>query len=165
MWEVQTYNFPYSTNFCAENSDTHAAERLEIRAETSGLTHCHTVFNCTMACPCEIEVTVAIGALKMATLTGKLDQDNFHQIWWFLIPAVRPYAPHCESVTRCTPGLPADGFPISTSTIISGKSSGTCVTNAKPFIAVSILNSQIQFDPLPLFWYFNPLIWCDFNPL
>jgi hypothetical protein len=30
-----------------------------------------------MACPCMIEVTVAIGVLKMATIAGKLDQDNF----------------------------------------------------------------------------------------
>jgi succinate dehydrogenase/fumarate reductase-like Fe-S protein len=33
----------------------------------------HTVSNCTMACPREIEITVAIGELKIATLTGKLD--------------------------------------------------------------------------------------------
>ena len=59
--------------FIFDSRDAQAADRLEIVAETSGLARCHTVFNCTMACPREIEVTVAIGELKMATITGKLD--------------------------------------------------------------------------------------------
>jgi succinate dehydrogenase / fumarate reductase iron-sulfur subunit len=48
-------------------------DRLQFVAENSGLARCHTVFNCTMVCPREIEVTVAIGELKMATITGKLE--------------------------------------------------------------------------------------------
>ena len=59
--------------FIFDSRDENAADRLQIVAETSGLARCHTVFNCTMACPREIEITVAIGELKMATLTGKLD--------------------------------------------------------------------------------------------
>jgi succinate dehydrogenase / fumarate reductase, iron-sulfur subunit len=59
--------------FIFDSRDVQAADRLEIVAETSGLARCHTVFNCTMACPREIEITVAIGELKMATITGKLD--------------------------------------------------------------------------------------------
>ena len=59
--------------FIFDSRDAQAADRLEIVAETSGLARCHTVFNCTMACPREIEITVAIGELKMATITGKLD--------------------------------------------------------------------------------------------
>ena len=34
---------------------------------------CHTVYNCTMACPRDIQITKAIGELKMAMVTGKLD--------------------------------------------------------------------------------------------
>jgi len=59
--------------FIFDSRDENAADRLQIVAETSGLARCHTVFNCTMACPREIEITVAIGELKMATITGKLD--------------------------------------------------------------------------------------------
>jgi succinate dehydrogenase / fumarate reductase iron-sulfur subunit len=59
--------------FIFDSRDEQAADRLQLVAETSGLARCHTVFNCTMACPREIEVTVAIGELKMATITGKLD--------------------------------------------------------------------------------------------
>ena len=60
--------------FIFDTRDSAAPERLEIISETSGLARCHTAFNCTIACPREIEVTVAIGELKMATITGKLDQ-------------------------------------------------------------------------------------------
>jgi succinate dehydrogenase / fumarate reductase iron-sulfur subunit len=59
--------------FIFDSRDEDAADRLQTVAETSGLARCHTVFNCTMACPREIEITVAIGELKMATITGKLD--------------------------------------------------------------------------------------------
>jgi succinate dehydrogenase / fumarate reductase iron-sulfur subunit len=50
-----------------------AAERLKIVSETSGVARCHTIFNCTLACPRDIQITKVIGELKMATLTGKLD--------------------------------------------------------------------------------------------
>ncbi|MGB7873721.1 MAG: succinate dehydrogenase iron-sulfur subunit [Anaerolineales bacterium] len=59
--------------FVFDSRDEDAADRLQVVSETSGLARCHTVFNCTMACPREIEITVAIGELKMATITGKLD--------------------------------------------------------------------------------------------
>jgi succinate dehydrogenase / fumarate reductase iron-sulfur subunit len=59
--------------FIFDSRDDSAAERLNIISETSGLARCHTVFNCTLACPREIQVTVAIGELKMATITGKLE--------------------------------------------------------------------------------------------
>jgi len=59
--------------FIFDSRDKDAADRLQVVSETSGLARCHTIFNCTMACPREIEITVAIGELKMATITGKLD--------------------------------------------------------------------------------------------
>jgi succinate dehydrogenase / fumarate reductase iron-sulfur subunit len=46
---------------------------MHIVSETSGLARCHTIFNCTMACPRDIQITKAIGELKMASLTGRLD--------------------------------------------------------------------------------------------
>jgi len=59
--------------FIFDSRDEAASERLQIVSETSGLARCHTVFNCTMACPRDIHITKAIGELKLATLTGKLD--------------------------------------------------------------------------------------------
>ena len=59
--------------FIFDDRDEAAAERLQIVSETSGVARCHTVFNCTMACPREIQITKAIGELKMATITGKVE--------------------------------------------------------------------------------------------
>ena len=59
--------------FIFDSRDEAATERLEVISETSGVARCHTVFNCTMACPREIQITKAIGELKLATITGKLD--------------------------------------------------------------------------------------------
>ncbi len=59
--------------FIFDSRDEAAAERLKILSETSGTARCHTAFNCTMACPREIQITKAIGEVKMAQVTGKLD--------------------------------------------------------------------------------------------
>jgi succinate dehydrogenase / fumarate reductase iron-sulfur subunit len=59
--------------FIFDSRDEGAAERLHIVSETSGLARCHTIFNCTMACPRDIQITKAIGELKVATLTGKVE--------------------------------------------------------------------------------------------
>jgi len=59
--------------FIFDSRDEGAAERLKIVSETNGVARCHTIFNCTMSCPRDIQITKAIGELKMATITGKLD--------------------------------------------------------------------------------------------
>ena len=59
--------------FVFDSRDEAASERLHILSETSGVTRCHTTYNCTVACPREIQITVAIGELKLAMVTGKLD--------------------------------------------------------------------------------------------
>ena len=59
--------------FIFDSRDEAASERLKIISETSGVARCHTIYNCTMACPREIQITKAIGELKMATLTGKVE--------------------------------------------------------------------------------------------
>jgi succinate dehydrogenase / fumarate reductase iron-sulfur subunit len=58
--------------FIFDSRDEAADQRMHVITETNGIARCHTVFNCTMACPREIEITKAIGELKMAMITGKV---------------------------------------------------------------------------------------------
>ena len=59
--------------FVFDSRDEAAAERMQIVSETSGLARCHTIYNCTMACPRDIQITKAIAEVKMAITTGKID--------------------------------------------------------------------------------------------
>jgi succinate dehydrogenase / fumarate reductase iron-sulfur subunit len=59
--------------FVFDSRDQAAAERMEIVSETSGLARCHTIYNCTMACPRDIQITKAISELKIASITGKIE--------------------------------------------------------------------------------------------
>jgi len=59
--------------FVFDSRDEGASERLKVVGETNGVARCHTIFNCTMTCPRDIQITKAIGELKMAMITGKLD--------------------------------------------------------------------------------------------
>ncbi len=59
--------------FIFDSRDRAAAERLKILSSQFGVFRCHTIFNCTDACPREIQVTQAIGEVKRAIATGKLD--------------------------------------------------------------------------------------------
>ena len=59
--------------FIFDSRDKAAAERLTILNEVWGVYRCHTIFNCTLACPREIQITKAIGEVKMALTTGKLE--------------------------------------------------------------------------------------------
>jgi succinate dehydrogenase / fumarate reductase iron-sulfur subunit len=52
--------------FIFDSRDGAANERLNILAEPDGVWRCRTIFNCTPACPREIEVTRAIGEVKLA---------------------------------------------------------------------------------------------------
>jgi len=65
--------FVTAHRFVFDSRDESAAERLQIMSETDGTARCHTAFNCTEACPREIKITKAIGEVKMAMVTGKLD--------------------------------------------------------------------------------------------
>ena len=58
--------------FIFDSRDTAAADRLKILAEPEGVWRCRTIFNCTTACPREIEVTEAIADVKMAITGGKV---------------------------------------------------------------------------------------------
>ena len=62
---VQAHRFIFDTR------DQAWKERLEILAEPNGVWRCRTIFNCTPACPREIQVTKAIGEVKLAIRAGK----------------------------------------------------------------------------------------------
>ena len=49
------------------------AERLRILNDQFGVYRYHTIFNCTEACPRDIHVTQAIGEVKKAIATGKIE--------------------------------------------------------------------------------------------
>jgi succinate dehydrogenase / fumarate reductase iron-sulfur subunit len=64
---VQAHRFIFDTR------DESAADRLAVLAEPDGLWRCRTIFNCTPACPRGIEVTRAIGEVKLAVMRGTRD--------------------------------------------------------------------------------------------
>ncbi len=59
--------------FIFDSRDQAGAERLKILNDQFGVYRCHTIFNCTEACPREIQITRAIGEVKRAIATGKID--------------------------------------------------------------------------------------------
>ena len=59
--------------FIFDSRDQAGAERLQILNSQFGVYRCHTIFNCTEACPRDIEVTKAIGEVKRAIATGQID--------------------------------------------------------------------------------------------
>ena len=77
FWASDEYYGPAALvtahRFIFDSRDEGAAERMQIVTETDGLARCHTVYNCTDACPRDIQITKAIGELKMAAVTGKLE--------------------------------------------------------------------------------------------
>ena len=64
---VQSHRFIFDTR------DQGAQQRLEELAEPNGVWRCRTIFNCTPACPRGIEVTRAIGEVKLAIRKGSPD--------------------------------------------------------------------------------------------
>jgi succinate dehydrogenase / fumarate reductase iron-sulfur subunit len=64
---VQAHRFIFDTR------DQAANERLELLNEQMGVWRCRTIFNCTDACPRDIKITQAIGEVKRAIATGKVE--------------------------------------------------------------------------------------------
>ena len=64
---VQAHRFIY------DSRDQAGAQRLKILNDRMGVWRCHDIYNCTDACPREIEVTKAVGELKMAIATGRIE--------------------------------------------------------------------------------------------
>jgi len=77
FWASDEYYGPAALmaahRFVFDSRDEGASQRLEILSETNGTVRCHTAYNCTNACPRDIHITKAIGELKLAMVTGKLD--------------------------------------------------------------------------------------------
>jgi succinate dehydrogenase / fumarate reductase, iron-sulfur subunit len=65
---VNAHRFIYDTR------DRGAAERLKKLGSPEGVWRCRTVFNCTLACPRDIQITKAIADVKNTIRTGRLDQ-------------------------------------------------------------------------------------------
>jgi succinate dehydrogenase / fumarate reductase iron-sulfur subunit len=57
--------------FLFDSRDHATAARLELLASRDGVWRCRTIYNCTDACPRGIQVTRAIGEVKMALLLGR----------------------------------------------------------------------------------------------
>jgi succinate dehydrogenase / fumarate reductase iron-sulfur subunit len=64
---VQAHRFIY------DSRDRGAQQRLEVLNDRMGIWRCHDIYNCTDACPREIEVTKALGEVKLAIATGKVE--------------------------------------------------------------------------------------------
>lgn len=64
---VQAHRFIFDTR------DQAAQERLEVLSEPDGIWRCRTIYNCTEACPRDIQVTKAIAEVKEAIRTGVLE--------------------------------------------------------------------------------------------
>lgn len=59
--------------FIFDSRDRAAADRLNILNDQFGVYRCHTIFNCSEACPREIHVTQAIEEVKRAINSGRVD--------------------------------------------------------------------------------------------
>jgi succinate dehydrogenase / fumarate reductase iron-sulfur subunit len=64
---VQAHRFIFDTR------DEAWKERLEVLSEPNGVWRCRTIYNCTPACPRDIQVTRAIGEVKLAIQRGQRD--------------------------------------------------------------------------------------------
>lgn len=60
--------------FIFDSRDQGSKERLDILGDPDGVWRCRTVYNCTPACPRGIEVTRAIGEVKLAIVRGGRDK-------------------------------------------------------------------------------------------
>jgi succinate dehydrogenase / fumarate reductase iron-sulfur subunit len=58
--------------FIFDSRDQAAGERLQILNDRMGVWRCHDIYNCTDACPRDIEVTTALGEVKLAIVTGNV---------------------------------------------------------------------------------------------
>ncbi|MAT41607.1 MAG: succinate dehydrogenase iron-sulfur subunit [Anaerolineaceae bacterium] len=77
FWANEEYVGPAAIvnahRFVYDSRDRAAAERLQILNDQMGVWRCRTVFNCTEACPRDIQVTQAIADVKKAINSGKLE--------------------------------------------------------------------------------------------
>jgi len=76
FWANERYVGPAAIvqahRFIFDSRDDGYAERLEVVGDSFGVWRCRTNFNCTNACPREIEVTKAIAEVKAALVRGEV---------------------------------------------------------------------------------------------
>jgi len=76
FWASGEYVGPASMvqahRFIFDSRDRASAERLQILNNRMGVWRCHDIYNCTLACPREIEITTALGEVKMAITAGRI---------------------------------------------------------------------------------------------
>ncbi len=74
FWANDSYVGPAAIvqahRFIFDSRDQAADQRLNVLSEPDGVWRCRTIFNCTPACPREIEVTRALGEVKLAIQRG-----------------------------------------------------------------------------------------------
>jgi succinate dehydrogenase / fumarate reductase iron-sulfur subunit len=58
--------------FIFDGRDRASQERLQILAQSNGVWRCRTIYNCTDACPRDIQVTQAIAEVKKEMLLRRL---------------------------------------------------------------------------------------------
>jgi succinate dehydrogenase / fumarate reductase iron-sulfur subunit len=58
--------------FIFDSRDRASQDRLSILADADGVWRCRTIYNCTEACPREIQVTQAIAEVKKEMLLRRL---------------------------------------------------------------------------------------------
>jgi succinate dehydrogenase / fumarate reductase iron-sulfur subunit len=77
FWANEKYVGPAAIvnahRFIFDSRDRAAAERLRILNDQFGVYRCHTIFNCTEACPRDIQITQAISEVKRAISSGRVD--------------------------------------------------------------------------------------------
>jgi len=77
FWANEKYVGPAAIvnahRFIYDSRDRAAAERLKLLSDQFGVYRCHTIFNCTEACPRDIQITKAIGEIKKSIASGSLD--------------------------------------------------------------------------------------------
>jgi succinate dehydrogenase / fumarate reductase iron-sulfur subunit len=76
FWANERYVGPAAIvqahRFIFDSRDEGVNERLQVVGDTFGVWKCRTIFNCTNACPRDIEVTKAIAEVKHALTTGEI---------------------------------------------------------------------------------------------
>lgn len=77
FWANEDYIGPAAIvqahRFIFDDRDDAADLRLRVLNDADGVWRCRTVFNCVQACPREIDVTRAIGEVKLALMNGLED--------------------------------------------------------------------------------------------
>ncbi len=77
FWAKEEYVGPAALvnahRFIFDDRDRAGADRLRILNSSFGVYPCHTIFNCTSACPREIQITKAIGEIKKAIALGLIE--------------------------------------------------------------------------------------------